>query len=398
VGTLAAYPRHMGTGPTGISAAVRDRLRPGPRARLVLDVALAVVLGGFAFADALTSSDYPSPGPASAVLMGGAGLALALRRVRPLLGFLLSMGLMSACAVVFGPYQAGSSVLIALVAGFSAMAYGVGWRVFASVTVLFAVVDNRGPMPEALGGMAFVIVLLGAAGVGGALLRRTRELSAANVALRELVQLESASTTQAAVDDERSRVARELHDILSHSLGVIVLQTGAAEHAWDADPDRAREAVQAARRTSLEAIDQLRALLAAVHDDPSSDRAPIPTIDDLPALAARTTDAGFRVDLDVMGVPRPLPPQVQASVYRITQEGIANAMKHSGAKGCRIRLDYREDEIVVDIDDDGGGSAGGVGSRRGLAGIRERAALFGGSAEAGPRDAGGWRLRVEFPS
>jgi signal transduction histidine kinase len=365
---------------------------------MALDVLLAVALGGFAFAGALTSTEYPHPGLVTALLMGGAGVALAFRRIRPLLGFLLSMGLMTTCALVFGPYQAGTSLLIGLVAAFSAMAYGVGWSVFAVTTVVFAVVDNRGDMPDALGGMLFVAIFLGLAGGGGYLVRRLREVSAANVALRELVQLESASLSQAAVEDERARVARELHDILSHSLGVVVLQTGAAEHAWVSDPERARESLRAARVTSLEAIDQLRTLLSVVRDDPTADRSPVPTVDDLPALAERTTRAGFRVDLTVGGVPRPLPPQVQASVYRVTQEGIANAMKHSGARACRIRLEYEPDAVVIEVDDDGGQSPEPVGSQLGLAGIRERATILGGRVEAGPRATGGWRLTVAFPS
>jgi signal transduction histidine kinase len=193
-------------------------------------------------------------------------------------------------------------------------------------------------------------------------------------------------------------VARELHDILSHSLGVVVLQTGAAEHAWDSDPQRARESLRAARVTSLEAIEQLRTLLSVVRDDPSADRAPVPTVEDLPALASRATQAGFQVDLEITGTPRPIPPQVQASVYRVTQEGIANAMKHSGAHGCRIRLRYQPDAVLVEVDDDGGAATQPTGSQLGLAGIRERAALLGGHVEAGPRTSGGWRLTVAFPS
>jgi signal transduction histidine kinase len=363
-----------------------------------LDIAMAVLLGGYAFAAALTSGEYPQSGWGTAVLVGSAGLALALRRAAPVAAFALSMGLLAVAAAVFGPYQAGSAELIGIAASFSAMAYGVGWPLFIGVTVAYAVVDNRGPMPEALGGVAFLVILLGLAGGAGYLARRLRELSAANVALRELIEMESASHAQAAVEDERGRVARELHDILSHSLGVVVLQTGAAEHAWAADPESALAAVRSARLTSLEAIDQLRTLLTVVRDDPRTQRTPINTVEDLPTLAVRTTQAGFRVDLEVTGEPRRLSPQVQASVYRVTQEGIANAMKHSGSHGCRIRLDYQPDAVVVEVDDDGGPAVAASGSQLGLAGIRERALLFGGRVEAGPRDAGGWRLKVAFPS
>jgi signal transduction histidine kinase len=366
--------------------------------RLTIDVAIAVALGGYAFASGLTSTDYPQPGLATALLAGGSGLALALRRIRPTAGFTLSMGLLTITALVLGPYQAGSSVLIAVVACFSAVEYGVRWPVFAALVGAFALIDNRGTMPEALGGVAFVVILLALAGGGGYLVRRLRQLSAANIALRELVEMQSAATTRAAVDDERQRVARELHDILSHSLGVVVLQTSAAEHAWASDPTRAREALVAARVTSLEAIEQLRTLLSVVRDDPTAERTPIPGIDDLPALAARTTAAGFPVDFDVTGPVRPVPAQIQASLFRVTQEGISNAMKHSGSAGCRIRLEYQLDAVVVEVVDAGGGTTVGAGSHLGLAGVRERALLYGGDVEAGPIAAGGWRLKVAFPS
>lgn len=366
--------------------------------RLAIDAAIAVALGGYAFASGLTSTDYPDPGLATALLAGGSGAALILRRIRPTAGFTLSMGLLTLTALLLGPFQAGSSVLIAIVACFSAIEYGVRWSVFAALVGAFALIDNRGAMPEALGGVAFVVILLALAGGGGYLVRRLRQLSAANIALRELIEMQSAATTRAAVDDERQRVARELHDILSHSLGVVVLQTGAAEHAWESDPTSARSALLAARVTSLEAIDQLRALLSVVRDDPTAQRDPIPGIDDLAALAARTTAAGFRVDLDVTGRRRPVPPQIQASLFRVTQEGISNAMKHSGSAGCRIRLEYQADAVVVEVIDAGGPATVASGSQLGLAGVRERAHLYGGDVESGPLAAGGWRLKVAFPS
>jgi signal transduction histidine kinase len=364
-----------------------------------VDVAIAVVLGGMAFADGLASTDFPRPGTGVAILMGAAGGSLVLRRVRPTTGLILSLGLMSLCALVFGPFQSGTSVLIAIVACFSAMAYGVRILVFAATVVVFAIADSlEPPLLKAFGDAAFIVTLLTIVGAGGYLARRLRATSAAESARRELAERESASRAQAAVDDERSRVTRELHDILSHSLGVVVLQTGAAEHAWDSDPTRARESVHAARSTALEAIDQLRTLLAVVRAGPDDDRSPVPSLAELSSLAARTTSAGFPVELSVLGVPRTVSPQVQASVYRVTQEGIANAMKHSGAHGCRIQLDYRPDTVTVRIDDEGSGAGAAPGSQLGLAGVRERAALFGGSVEAGPRETGGWRLEVGFPA
>jgi signal transduction histidine kinase len=369
------------------------------RARGLLDVVLALGLGGLAALAGLTSDEYPNPGPVTAVLMGAAGFVLVVRRTRPVLSFVACLGLMSIVCVIFGTYQAGTSLLIGLVACYSALAYGVSRGLFIPVIIGFALANSSGPMPGRLGGALFVVASMGLAGAGGLLVRRLRELTAANIALRELVELQSAATTRAAVEDERSRVARELHDILSHSLGVVVLQTGAAEHAWTADPVRARESLHAARETAVEAVDQLRLLLGVVRDGPTGERVPVPRLDDLDELAARSRAAGFDVRLETTGHPRPVPAEVQASVYRVAQEGIANAMKHSGAHACRIRVEYQPDCVVVEVEDDGQGSRSAAGSQLGLVGIRERAAVFGGRVDAGPRSAGdGWRLEVAFPT
>ena len=370
-----------------------------PRTRGLLDVVLALGLGGLAALAGLTSDEYPNPGPVTAALMGAAGFVLVVRRSRPGVSFVASLGLMSMVCVLFGTYQAGSSLIIGLVACYSALAYGVSLAVFIPVLLGFSLADSSGPMPGRLGGMVFVVISMGLAGAGGLLARRLRELTAANIALRELVELQTEATTRAAVEDERSRVARELHDILSHSLGVVVLQTGAAEHAWTADPVRARESLHAARETAVEAVEQLRLLLGVVRDGPSGERVPVPGLDDLEALAARSRAAGFDVRLEIVGDPRPVPAEVQASVYRVAQEGLANAMKHSGAHTCRIRVEYRPDCVAVEVEDDGQGSGSGAGSQLGLVGIRERAAMFGGQVDAGPAPTGaGWRLEVAFPT
>jgi signal transduction histidine kinase len=365
----------------------------------VLDIVLALGLGGLAALAGSTSDEYPNPGPMTGALMGAAGFVLVLRRSRPVVSFVASLGLMSLVCVLFGTYQAGTSLLIGLVACYSALAYGVSLAVFIPVLLGFALANSSGPMPGRLTGMTFVVISMGLAGAGGLLARNLRELTAANIALRELVELQSEAVTRSAVEDERSRVARELHDILSHSLGVVVLQTSAAEHAWTADPVRARQSLHAARETAVEAVDQLRSLLGVVRDGPTGERAPVPRLDDLAALAERSRAAGFEVDLEVTGDPRPVRPEVQASVYRVAQEGLANAMKHSGAHACRIRVEYQPDCVVVQVDDDGRASGSGVGSQLGLLGIRERAAMFGGRVAAGPRPAGeGWRLEVAFPT
>lgn len=376
----------------------RWRLLRAPAARTSADIGLGVVLGGYAALAALTSDEYPHPGPATALLMGLAGLSLALRRRRPTAAFLGAFGFMTVLAVVLGPYQAGTSVLIGVVGAWSAMAYGVGWPLFGVAVTAFAVSVSTGDLPDSAGGAVFVVGLLGLVGAAGRTSRRLREVSAANVALRELLQLESGARTQAALEDERGRIARELHDILSHTLGVVALQTGAADHAWDSDPQQARTALRTARALSLEALDQLKALLRVVREGEQDQGAPVPTLDELPALAARSSHDGFRVDLEVIGDPRPVSPQLQASVYRVAQEGVANAMKHSSAHGCTLQLRYDDHQVSVLVSDSGRPRAAGDGARMGLRGVAERVALFGGRVEAGPGAAGGWCLQAEFPT
>lgn len=364
----------------------------------IVDAVVAALLTGYAFAAALTTTEYPNPGIGTALLLGLAGLALVIRRRLPTVSFIACLGAMSAAALIFGSYQAGSALLIGIVAAYSAMAYGVALAAVAGMVVLFAAAEALGGGPN--GGISsalFCVLVLGFAGAGGLLARRLRQLSAANAALRELVERESEATTRAAVDDERARIARELHDILSHSLAVVALQTAAAEHAWTSDPERAGTAVRAARLTCLEAVEQLQTLVKVVRDDPGG-RLPLATMGDLAQLAASTTAAGFVVDYRVIGEPRPVSPQVQASVYRVAQEGISNAMKHSGGRRCSIKLTYEEQAVVVEVDDDGRQAVQGPGSAMGLVGIEERAAIFDGVMSAGKGSDGGWRLRVAFPS
>ncbi len=364
-----------------------------------MDIAVAVAISLYATLEALSGSAYPGPAGLAAALVGGSGLAVAFRRRAPVAAFCGSMGLLVVAAVVVGPFQTGGSILIAVVACYSGMAYGVSWALYLPVVLAFSVVDNTGPLEAMLSGAAFVLALLAISGYGGWLTRRLRETSAANMALRELAEQQAEALAGAAVDRERGRVARELHDILSHSLGVVALQTGAAQHAWESDPDGARAAVTTAHETAVKAVEQLRTLLSVVREDDPSDRRPIPTLDDLPELTRQATAAGFRVDLAIDGDPRPLSPQVQASIYRITQEGIANSLRHSGASSCAVRIRYEADAVVIAVEDEGLGSPGATpGSSLGLVGVRERVGLLGGRVDVGPRPRGGWRLEVAIPA
>jgi signal transduction histidine kinase len=210
------------------------------------------------------------------------------------------------------------------------------------------------------------------------------------VALEELAET--------AAETERRRIARELHDIVSHGLGVMVLQAGAADQVLDRDPERAHEVLASIRAVGEEAIGQMGTLLGLIRGRGETSLEPQPTLADLQALVARTSEAGLETKLVVQGTHRQLPAGVELSAYRIVQEGLTNALKHASAATTTVTLRYGERSLHVEVADDGHAANGnGPGSRRGLAGMAERVAVFGGRLQAGPGTDGGWVLRAEFP-
>ena len=199
------------------------------------------------------------------------------------------------------------------------------------------------------------------------------------------------------MEEERRRIARELHDIISHSLGVLVLQAGAAEQVLERDPERAREVLHSIRATGQEAIGEMGTLLGLIRGEAVASREPQPSLADLDRLVAKMREAGLDVGLEIQGERRPLPAALELSAFRIVQEGLTNALKHAGPAHTCVRLRYGDDELEVEVADDGNGNGNGRGNRRGLAGIGERVAVFGGRLDAGPRPDGGWTLRAGFP-
>lgn len=369
-----------------------------------LDIALAVALAVAGAIDAAHDStgeqypDFPHPGAGPALLLGLSGLVLVVRRVLPLLSASVSLGSLLAVSLVWGHYQAGITVVIAAVAVYSAAAYSGQLRVVIGICVAFAVgfvlvgADEQ-ELDAVVTSLVFVAAVLGAAVPAGTVVRRSRERTEAERAA-------GADAAGAAAAEERTRIARELHDILAHGLGVVVLQTGAAEHALDSDPARARESIVAARRTAEEAIAQLRTLVSVVREPDASDlggTAPQPTLADLAALVAGSSTPQFAVRYAEAGSGDSAPAQVQTSVYRIVQEAISNALKHSRATECDVRLTCDAHAVRVEVTDNGVAGPPGPGSRVGLVGVEERVAVYGGRFEAGPQPDGGWSLRATIP-
>jgi signal transduction histidine kinase len=201
------------------------------------------------------------------------------------------------------------------------------------------------------------------------------------------------------VAEERSRIARELHDVVAHAVSVMVLQVGAVRHRMaetDSGDGEALRNVEEAGRTALR---EMRRLLNAMRSEGDTlELLPHPGLEDLSALVADVQSAGLPVELRVHGPAYPLPPGLDLSAYRILQEGLTNALKHAHAQHATVDLGYEPTGLRLEVCDDGRGRASANGSPgHGLVGIRERVKLYGGEMTAGPAPGGGFRLEVLLP-
>ncbi|GLV99129.1 two-component sensor histidine kinase [Streptomyces lavendulae subsp. lavendulae] len=209
---------------------------------------------------------------------------------------------------------------------------------------------------------------------------------------------ERAAAARRRADEERLRIARELHDVLAHSISVINVQAGVGLALLDTDPEQARTALTTIKAASKEALGEVRQVLDTLRAPGAAPRAPAPGLDRLPELLEQAEAAGLTVTAATEGRPRTLPPGADLAAFRILQEALTNVVRHSGSRTARIRLAWRPDGLELRVDDDGpatGDPAGGSGN--GLAGMRERAAALGGTIEAGPRPDGGFRVIARLP-
>ncbi|MFJ3198837.1 sensor histidine kinase [Streptomyces sp. NPDC086989] len=217
---------------------------------------------------------------------------------------------------------------------------------------------------------------------------------------RESAAQAHARATEQALTDERLRIARELHDMVAHSIGVIAIQAGVGSRVIDTQPAQARQALGAIETTSRETLAGLRRTLVALRRSEPASLAPAPGLDGIDRLAtAAAGDTGVRVDVVWSGRRRPLPSDVELAAFRIVQEALTNVVRHARAGTCRVGIAYGPDELTLEISDDGRGvpegSAAGAGF--GITGMRERATLLNGRFEAGPRPSGGFRVAAALP-
>jgi signal transduction histidine kinase len=343
------------------------------------------------------------PGWLGLVLLTFTGAALLVRRRWPVAVFAVT----AAVSVVYyaAGYPDGPGWLALFVAIYTLAAYGDGDRSLqivaagiAVLTVAWLLFGDLPPNPAA----GWVFFRIGTSVMAAALGEsvRTRRVLAAEAQERaERAERTREQEARRRVDAERLRIAREVHDTVAHAIAVINVQAGVTAHVLDKRPQQAREALLAIEQTSARALGELRATLGMLRDPDGDRRGPAPGLGQVEELVGLARETGLDVKVEVTSPPRELPSTTDQAAYRILQESITNVIRHAGPARVTVTLAYGPDELELRVADDGRGLPDAVhdDAGRGIAGMRERAALLGGELTAGPRPGGGFQVRARLP-
>jgi signal transduction histidine kinase len=371
---------------------------------LIAEAGLPVmVAAGFVVGSALLAG-APTLGPLGYALLIAGAAALLVRRQHPIAALVgtvipafaydllnypgglctIAVGVALYSVADAGHSRAGIGAIIAVVGGF----------------LTIGVVLGRGHVIDLITALWFAGWLVASLVLGET--TRSRRAYLEEVEQRALeAERSREDEARRRAGEERIRIARELHDVLAHRISMISVQSGVGAHLLDRNPDQARTALIAVNQASKEALQELRATLGLLRQvDGAESRSPAPGLAQLEGVMASASAAGVDVRLEVSGQRRDLPTGVDLAAYRIIQESLTNVIRHARAATARIAIAYRRTDVVIQIEDDGRGiedqgspAAGG----NGLLGMRERAVALGGDLEAGPRSAGGFRVRARLP-
>jgi signal transduction histidine kinase len=378
----------------------RRRVIP-PRTDLLAGAAVtAVVLADLALVE------RPAEGVAvttvAAVVLGA---ATALRRSRPLaVALLLAVVLLGQTLLGGQLTHMLSTGIVAAGLVFSTALHlprrpaRAGAAAVLAASWVDLLVEQLGEYPLVSDLVFTGVVVVGGPFLAGRALRERRETSDRLEALAAQLAAEREQLAQLAVADERTRIAREMHDVVAHSVSLMVVQAGAARRMLDARPERSRDALLAVEDVGRQALAELRRILGLLREEEGPDElAPMPGLAQLPGLVDTTRASGLDVAVVVTGVPRPLPPGVDLAVYRVVQEALTNTLKHARATSARVLLQWEDaalrfavvdDGVVPEVPPQGGG--------HGLVGMRERVAVCGGDLTAG-REERGFAVRAVVP-
>lgn len=266
-----------------------------------------------------------------------------------------------------------------------------------SVLVGSTVIVFNNPLGE-VGDFVFIPLVFGTGWlIGYAFRERAAKAEAAELRASQ-AELEQELAARVAVAEERSRIARELHDVVAHAVSVMVLQVGAVRHRLPEQLAEDREALRNVEAAGRNALAEMRTLLGALRsDDEEAALAPSPTLSALDRLAADVANAGLEVEVDVEGTPVQLPHALDLTAYRIIQEGLTNVLKHANATQAVVTVRYLPTELDLEVRDNGTGHGSGGGGGHGLLGVGERVKVFGGRLSYGPSDGGGFALWTSLP-
>lgn len=359
------------------------------------DLGLASALAAAGFIEAATLQT-DMPGWAHAGITFVVMLGLAWRRQYPLLAVSLALA-----GIILGGRPDTPFVLFAamVVASYTVGLVERKRRALCGLLIAvgppFAGLLLEGSDPADL---VSVAILYGGAWVVGSLLRQQIQRADAMADEAAAIQEADAERRAQAVAEERVRIARELHDVISHSISVISVQSQAVRLRLPAEQRRDIEDLAAIETTARQAMEELRRLFGVLRSpDDRPPLAPQPGLDQLPRLMERTRSAGLPVDVDVVGEPLDLPPGLDLTAYRIIQESLTNAIKHAGPATARVQLRYSPSRLEILIQDDGCGKRDGATHGHGLVGMEERVAMYGGTLTAGDMAGGGFAVTAAIP-
>jgi signal transduction histidine kinase len=370
----------------------------------VLDGLIALALGALCLAAFLTverTPEQPSDADALGVaLIIGAAAPLAFRRRWPVGVFLMVTG--ATVAVYVRDYPDSGLPFVVLIALYTLAAQcDRRITVAATLALLLVIAFVVADVSDMDGGtLAGALALFTMAAVWGDR-RKVQVAYAEQLELRAAEkERERIEAARRAVGEERLRIARELHDVVAHAMSVVAVQSGVGAHVIDSRPEEAKRILETISHTSRDSLDEMRRLLGVLRADPASadaaeELAPAPGLGGLDELVTRVAEAGVPVETDVQGERAAIPLGVDLAAYRIVQEALTNVLKHAGRAEASVLVRYEPDAVHIEVADDGRGAGSAVaanGSGQGLVGMRERAALYGGELEAGPRLGGGYRV------
>ena len=385
--------------------AVSSSLR-SPRRR---DVLIAGAVAVVAQAETWATAEY-EPKAAFAAAALAMCLALAWRRIAPIV-VLIAVFMPLLAMATAGERLDSTYIMLVLLIAFGTVGLAcerrravAGLAIGLSLLLVLLLIErasvSAGGEAPPIGDLVFLGGIFGIVW-GLAVGLRERSLRAGELEQRaDRLEREREERARAAVAAERARIARELHDVVAHSVSVIAVQTGSMRRRLRHERPRETAELAAIEQTARQALAEMRRMLGLLRtDDEGPVLAPQPGIGQIDQLVEHARATGLSVELDLEGDPRPLPPGVDLAAYRIVQEALTNVLKHAGPARAQVAVRFRERELELEVSDDGRGAVGAHddGGGHGLVGMRERVALYGGSLAAGPGGDGGFTVTAQLP-